>query len=817
MKAWLQEIIDWITKNKDALNWLFGSGIVLVVLGGIYKLIVWILKRWRARKIRSTEFFPFKIIPPNSNLAKEILGGDDNDLLADRNIPYQQRVSARSIRREIEDLLSQHQWVLIVGKTGLGKTRETINIAESLSKEGWTILYLTREKWLTAPSKLPEGVPERKLLFILDDLNRKVYASRVEQAPTAKENLLQPLTQPLQERLLETLETFEKLCGKNEILVIGTARDEKFSEFDGEPSEWDKLEYDKYNDFWKRFTIYTLPEAEDEAEINLLSAATRIANINSDPSEFPLIAKRNDGTFANLVENLRTVSHKNIPLHAHTYRETLKGTWEKRFQDAIKKYHFAKYFYDGVDLARAVGLQMTFQNVYSIALIIANKDLSRLNFIKNRLFLRYLIRTENLISPRDGQVEAKGYRININDYVLKLYKLVLWNYSSNMLFNQIFDLSLHLDIIPKRYFMEDTFSTIDFILNIFLDADWILRILGRAYIELGFAEHGIYYLKKSISLNCPDNPKWLRNLRTKSLGVAWKQLGLGYLKINQEENSIIAFKKAIEILPKDSDNWYFLGEIYSHRGKPDDAIDAFQKAIIMNPKDSFPWIGLGDLYSELSQYEKALSSHLKAIAIKPKDPYPWNHLSEFYRCHNHYTKALETVEKAIELNPKFATSWNTLGNINADQNNLDKAKNAYLKAIKLNEDPIWWCNLGIIYVREDQNDDALIAFTNALKNNPKSIYAHISIATCLLKSGRSYDANLHLKEAEQLLGTSIEYYKACFESVNGNKDKAFFFLSSSIKRLDTSILWTRYDPNFLFIRNDPRFKELVGEDENSTE
>jgi len=255
----MDAFFKFLNDNKDALGViaaflgiLLGSGILGLLVRGIWS--IW--KENRVRKTRSDEYFPFKIIPPNSNVAKEILGGNDNDLLADRNIPYQQRVAGRNIRREIEDMLSQNHWVLIAGKTGLGKTREAVNIAESLNREGWTILYLTRERWLSAPSKLPANVPERKLLFILDDLNRKIYASRVEQSPQAKENVLQPLNIPLQTRLYESLEVFEKLCGKSEVMVLATARDEKFNEYPDEPSEWDKLEIKKYDDFWKRFSIF---------------------------------------------------------------------------------------------------------------------------------------------------------------------------------------------------------------------------------------------------------------------------------------------------------------------------------------------------------------------------------------------------------------------------------------------------------------------------------------------------------------------------------------------------------------------------------
>jgi hypothetical protein len=238
------KILTFINDNKDALGWLFGSGVVLAVLGGIYRLIVWFIKEYRLRRIRTNENFPFKIIPPNSIVAKEILGGADDDPLADRNIPYQQRVQGRNTRRELEELIEDNRWILIVGRTGLGKTREAVQLAQSLNNEGWTILYLTREAWLDAPTKLPNSVPERKLLFFLDDLNRKCFSSKAEIRPNAGESLTISIHEPFQSRLQRTLETFDTFCGKSEIRVIATARNEKISEFD-EPHEW--INWDGHN------------------------------------------------------------------------------------------------------------------------------------------------------------------------------------------------------------------------------------------------------------------------------------------------------------------------------------------------------------------------------------------------------------------------------------------------------------------------------------------------------------------------------------------------------------------------------------------
>ena len=183
--------LKFINDNKDSLTWLFGSGVGVVFVTGLYRLIMWIFQVRRNHKKR-TDSTPFKVLHPNSNIAKGIVGGEDDERVTDRNIPYQQRVKERNIRREIEEELEKYRWVLIIGKTGIGKTREALNVAQSLNNEGWTTLFLTREQWLDAPPHLPENMPDRKLLFILDDLNRKMYGSRVEQPPQSGD-ILQPM------------------------------------------------------------------------------------------------------------------------------------------------------------------------------------------------------------------------------------------------------------------------------------------------------------------------------------------------------------------------------------------------------------------------------------------------------------------------------------------------------------------------------------------------------------------------------------------------------------------------------------------------
>jgi tetratricopeptide (TPR) repeat protein len=773
-----------LNDNKDALGFLFGSGAVLAILGGFFSFIRWIIKESRLRKTRSDESFPFKIIPPNSNVAKEILEGNDNDPLADRNILYQQRVTGRNIRREIEHLLSQNHRVLVTGKTGLGKTREALHVAESLNKEGWTILYLTREQWLAAPSKLPTGVPERKLLFILDDLNRKIYASRVEQAPHAEESIMQPLNVPLQTRLSETLEVFEKLCGKNEIMVIATARDENFSEFVDEPSEWNKLEFNKYTDFWKKFVNFSLPEADDEAEINLLNSTIRVTDIKADPTEFPIIAKKNDGTFSNLIENLRTTRFQNASLQENTFRETLKGTWQKRYQEIVKKNDFAKYFYDSVEVARTIGLDTNFYNIFEISKTLAEKDPKRFNIIKNFKILQELAKKENILTPRDGQIEAKGYQVNAENYLLKIYKLVLFSSYKRRSKWSFFLIWFYVNgmHIPRSTFLTEKVSLGEKLLALFFYLSRDLYRTGAAYGRLGFQEIEALCLKKSIELS-----KWsiigqrkaeLRIKQWNALGYSyrnqqkysealvayqeaikiapkdpssWNGLGITYAGLNDSKNAITAYKKAIQFNPKFSAAWSNLGFTYHEIGRFQSALIAYKKAIDLNPKSVNPLCGLGITYSDLSQNNEAIVVLQKAIELDPSYALPWNKLGTIYRALNRNDEAIAACKKAIELDPKYSSAWYGLGYLYGESNQNDEAIAALQKVIELDpSNALPWNKLGNIYWDMNRNDDAITAYQKAIELDPKGTQLWLNLSMVNSKLKHYDEAIANCKKAIEL-------------------------------------------------------------------
>ncbi|MDI6768385.1 MAG: tetratricopeptide repeat protein [Anaerolineales bacterium] len=605
-------ILKFIQDNKDTLGFLFGSGVLLALLGLLARGIVWFVRGQRARHVRA-DTFPFDIIPPNSDVPRALLGGEDKDPLADRNIPYQSRLSRRNIRRELEDALEEHRWALILSRSGLGKTREAVHVLQSLNNEGWTILYFNKERayWLDAPAHLPPQIARlRKVLFFFDDLNRLTYAGRLEQSPRAGDPL-QSLTVPFQERLRRAMETYETLCGgKGYVRLLATARDEKTPDAPAEPSPWEKLAWEKYPSLWKNFTVYHLPEPEDDALQRTLAENAEKAGISVNPDDLPRLVRRSECTFVNIIENLRTARRENRALNVETFKDTMKGNWESRYRRAVERHPAAApLIYDAVNLLRSANIALTPLTVWLTVWILAKGNwLNKTwRWARSRAALDDLIRSEDhLLHPRDGQIEAKGTSLDWPPYAASLTRLIL-------LLTRV-----------RRGAMLGSLYT--FGATLYDAREYkLLAVLMKRGTEIALAEAGL-----------------------------WNNLGVVYSALGRSDEAIAEFQKAIQLDPKLAHPHNGLGNVYPDLGRSDDAIAEFQKAIQLDPQDAAPYYGLGNVYYDLKRYDDALAANQRAIQLDPNNPYAHNNLAGEYVKQRRFDDARHELNERIRLKPDNA-------------------------------------------------------------------------------------------------------------------------------------------------------------------
>ena len=124
---------------------------------------------------------------------------------------------------------------------------------------------------------------------------------------------------------------------------------------------------------------------------------------------------------------MRRLKTDNVPLNPNTYRPSLGKTWEKRYQEAVKRYPAAKYVYDAVDLLRQFDISLERLIIEPTANLMLKGNIWQRLWCRFKISsaLNYLVEIERIKNPRDGQIKAKGYRVEAGEYASSLTKLFL--------------------------------------------------------------------------------------------------------------------------------------------------------------------------------------------------------------------------------------------------------------------------------------------------------------------------------------------------------------------------------------------------------
>ncbi|MFM6628876.1 MAG: tetratricopeptide repeat protein [Microcystis panniformis] len=756
-------IIQFYQTNKDWIDNLLSGALVTVVLA-IIGFIWWY--RQQKRQVRIIEpSLPFTKIAPNSNVIPIIYKRDEKDKspLADHNIIYQHRMADRNFTNELVQNLEQNRWLIIVGPTGIGKTREAAEVAQRLNHEGWTVLVLKLGEWLERPeNKQLEAIgTDRKLLFFLDDLNSYMRRSlQIDQNPQAKDSPLAAINIPLQERLLKTLEAYETHCTRpEEVRVIATARDEKEPESPGQPSEWDKLQWDKYPELWERFQLVKLPSPEDGAIVELLQDTIPQTNIKAE-TDYSSIAAYNDSTFRNVVENLVRLENRQLPLNPANYQATLRGNWQKRYQDAIKRDNLAKYIYAAVDLLRQCNISLEPFIVEPTARFIAKGNMWQQLWYRWQIkqSLADLIARENILEPRDGQIEAKGKQVELNDYLRPLKQLI-W---------QLFE-EKPLEMLPslagftlklyelKRY--QDALKGFNRLVSFAPQGEdgWVYR--GSTFYYLEQYQEAIASWDRALEIK-PDYHE------------AWYNRGIALDDLGRFEQAIASYDRALEFKPDLHEAWNNRGFALYNLGRFEQAIASFDRALEIKPDKHEAWYNRGNALYNLGRLEEAIASYDRALEIKPDKHEAWNNRGIALGNLGRFEEAIASFDRALEIKPDDHEAWNNRGSALDDLGRFEEAIASYDRALEIKPDyHLAWNNRGIALDNLGRFEEAIASFDQAIKINSNDADAYYNKACCY---GLQNNVELAIENLQRAINLDVEYQDMAktdkdFEQIRGDE------------------------------------------------
>ena len=150
------------------------------------------------------------------------------------------------------------------------------------------------------------------------------------------------------------------------------------------------------------------------------------------------------------------------------------------------------------------------------------------------------------------------------------------------------------------------------------------------------------------------------------------------------------------------------------------------------------------------------------------------------------------LKRATEVDPKNKFAWNNLGLIYLQQRQDDQAITCFQKQLDVNPyDEYAWNNLGRVYWQDRKYDDAVKAFNKQLENNPLDKFAHANLGA-MYAEWHKYDlAAPELEKAASLNPDNAELQVSLGDAyLNlGQDEKALATFDHAVELNASPLVW----------------------------
>ena len=269
--------------------------------------------------------------------------------------------------------------------------------------------------------------------------------------------------------------------------------------------------------------------------------------------------------------------------------------------------------------------------------------------------------------------------------------------------------------------------------------------------------------------------------------------------MNQFDQSIESFNKAVEIHPLYEEALYNLGVVQKKAGKPDDAINSYQRAIGINSQNANAHNNLGNLLTQKGHIKQSIEHLNLALKLNPKFAEAHNNLGLANMELNKLSECINNFLLAIENNPQYEGAYINLGRVYRELNEFDNELNCYKKCLKIkpNASKIL-VQLGRAYRNRGENKLAIDCFESSLNFNPESYSAYFELANRSeyklnkeqIAKMESFAENDGLNDNDKI---NLNYALALIYEKNEDSDKLFSSLHRANSLRKKSLNYSLHD------------------------
>ncbi|HEY0048390.1 MAG TPA: tetratricopeptide repeat protein, partial [Pyrinomonadaceae bacterium] len=178
------------------------------------------------------------------------------------------------------------------------------------------------------------------------------------------------------------------------------------------------------------------------------------------------------------------------------------------------------------------------------------------------------------------------------------------------------------------------------------------------------------------------------------------------------------------------------------------------------------------------------------------------------------TEAEKLFRRAIELNPENPGPYINLGLLmERKPERQDEAENFYREAIRVSPNSgNAYTGLARLYLRRGKLKESSELYEKALLLESEPVYPFLGLANIYKKLNDNAKAKEYIEMARSITPKDDWFNLASIEAVAGNPDSAIENLKKAIEKNQHVKGFAKISVSLSWINDDPRFKELVGED-----
>ena len=241
-------------------------------------------------------------------------------------------------------------------------------------------------------------------------------------------------------------------------------------------------------------------------------------------------------------------------------------------------------------------------------------------------------------------------------------------------------------------------------------------------------------------------------------GFVWKIFGAILQKLGRIEESLVAKRKAVELLPQDAEAHSNLANAFLEAGLLNEAQQSCHAAIKINAKLTNAHNILGLILQKQGKHDEAVSIFHHVLKINSKFVEGYFHLANSLKEQKEFTQAESNYRTALTLKPDYIDAIYNLAAILDAQNRLSEAEFCYRDILKIKPNfANAHCNLATILEKQDRLPDAIEHCQRALTIDANYAAAANNLGTLLVKSGEYKDSLNYYQKAIDLEPLNSHY------------------------------------------------------------